>query len=419
MMRLLRGFALIRAFGLLILFLLGPAAHASSASVIFCASYQVAYTGNTAHDDYITSNGDQLARGAKIKVTRNSDSSVISNAYSNSATGCSSSITLDTGESYTVKIIADALINGNTIQVKNTDGTAIWSSTALGSYTPPSGGENKAIVTGTHAAWNVAAAAGWAIYHQPGGLTSQTLTFWTGEAGNDFQENSGDQYSDIHNDEDKYKVGHEMGHQMSFLFNGKTADTNTLNYGADANGCPALAGGHDFNSKEYQKAAAMEGFASFYAELAFNDDSSNSDCYYHHSGEDWNLDSVVNSSDASDPSCDLGPYAYPGATSPIDPYDYLGDYCLTSGVSNNRATQYDYMRFLWDLHVKSGGGVVPLTLSEIGDVWDASDPEGWDKTGSASNTTAGNPAYELRQAAVGLSYTTSWDNWDDLDGVQR
>ncbi|MEZ4240399.1 MAG: hypothetical protein R3F59_30445, partial [Myxococcota bacterium] len=173
-------------------------------------------------------------------------------------------------------------------------------------------------------------------------------------------------------------------------------------------------GGHDLNSKEYQKAAAMEGFASFYAELAFNDDSTNADCYYHHSGEDWNLNSSTLDDD-HDPSCDLGPYDYPGATSPIDEYDYLGDYCLATGASDNRATQYDYMRFFWDLHTKSPS----LTFDQIAEVWDGSDPQSWAKNGTPDNTTAGNPAYELVQAATALGYDTTWTTYDSLNGVQR
>ena len=400
----------------LLAFLLAFGTPAQAATVFFCANYKVDYSNNTAHDEYFTNDDDQPARGARIKVTENGGS-VVSDAYSDDG-GCSAGLTLDPLKSYTVQIVSDAKLHTNYVQVKDPTGTYFIASTALSSYTPPSTGDIKPIYTNVNPTWNVAAVAGWAAYDQWGGLTNQTFRFRVVSAGNDMQQNGGNPYSTIHDYEDTYVVIHEMGHQVSFLANNAVLGTNSMDYGASANGCPALVGGHDLNSKEFQKAAFMEGFASFYAELVFNDDTLNSDCYYHHGGEDWNLDNVVDSLDAQDPSCELGPYPYPGATTPINEYDYLGDYCLFSGASNNRGTQYDWMRFLWDLHTDGGWGSPPPLATSLA-VIDASTPQTWHQTGVADNLTAGSPAYELRQAAISQGILTFWDGNDDLNGVQR
>ncbi|MEZ4237925.1 MAG: hypothetical protein R3F59_17625 [Myxococcota bacterium] len=151
MNRLLRGLPLCSLLFLLLAFT--EAAHASPAYVAFCASYQVSYTNNTAHDDYFTSNANKLAIGARIKVTRNSNGAVIFDDYAD-LVGCTGYVTLDSATSYEVKIVGEAYIGTNTIKVKDSGGSLIWAATALSSYTPTAGFSNKAIVTGTHAAWN-------------------------------------------------------------------------------------------------------------------------------------------------------------------------------------------------------------------------------------------------------------------------
>ncbi len=402
---------------LLALLSLVSAAHASSVSVTFCANYGVNYTDASASvgDDYFPSNTDKLARGARVKVIRNSDGVEVFNNYATSGANdnCTAGMTLDTALTYTVKIVADANVDGtNYVVVRNSATGNVWAGTVLSAYSPPGGGETKQITTALHEAWNVAAAAGWANHYRSGGMTGKTYEFRTGTSvGNSFQENGGSPFIYIQNDTYKYIVVHEMGHEVAFYANGSALGATTSNYSAAMDGCDTGTGAaHLFNTKEYQAAAMNEGLANWYAEITFNDTSS-TECYYYRSSIDWDLDgSYVD--DSVYIGCEQGPYGPPGSSSPIDYAKYLGDYCLATGQSNNRATQYDWMRFLWDLSTDQG-----LSSIEILNIWDGANAQSW--TTSGNGTGAGYPATELRNSANALGLLTEWDNEDNLNGVHR
>jgi hypothetical protein len=110
---------------------------------------------------------------------------------------------------------------------------------------------------------------------------------------------------------------------------------------------------HRFNTKESQSAAASEGIASFYAAMAFNNDTTETDCEIQKADRDWDLDGTRGEA-SHDPevfSCEtsfsLGAGASPESS--VVGGDYLGSECIASGYSNNRATQFDYLRAFWDL----------------------------------------------------------------------
>ena len=91
--------------------------------------------------------------------------------------------------------------------------------------------------------------------------------------------------------------------------------------------------------------------------------------------------------------------------------DYLGDWCAT-GTTNNRGTEWDWLRFLWDLD--TGGGVSTTTIFQI---YNVSNPGSWNATGDG--TGGSYPAERLRDAADDESVLSEWDYWDDYNGVHR
>ena len=146
--------------------------------------------------------------------------------------------------------------------------------------------------------------------------------------------------------------------------------------------------------------AVNEGIASYYAAAIWNR-TDESDCYYTPSyALDWTQDGVGDSS--AEFSCESGVYAG------VDSYDYMGDYCLAVGAVTNRGTQYDWMRFFWDLETDQG-----LSVTDIFAIWDEADPDAWTASGAGSGASF--PAYELDAAASALGYGAEWSTQLALD----
>lgn len=348
--------------------------------VDFCADYRVAYADGDSGvgDDYFTNNNNKPARGARIRVTENSSGTDVFNDYTpyeDPGTGCTGDLWLVGSESYTVKILADASVRNNTIEVRGPGG-GYWASTWASSFTPTAT-ETIDITTGLHDAWNIAAAAGWAMKRRTGGVSGETFTFFNqacpGGTGN--CNSGGDIY--VITTDSKYVIVHEMGHRLARFANNDNADT--FSYLASPDACHTNnpgGTGHEINSKEYQSAAAMEGIASYYAAVAFNK-TNEFDCNYaSHRWIDWDLDGVQDEPTVdwdSDGNVDYWPFNCEGAAiAGQDAKDYLGDYCLGSGVIWNRGTQYDWIRFFWDLDTEHS-----LGASDIFNLWDDANPHNW------------------------------------------
>lgn len=195
-------------------------------------------------------------------------------------------------------------------------------------------------------------------------------------------------------------MNHELGHQLAYRKNGDNGPSKS--YDAAWNNCfTDNEQKHEAVSKEYQSAAASEGFAHYYAAVSFND-TAQSDCgFAYYKSTDWNLD------DNLDPqwvSCEGGPMTG------VDGHDYLGDWC--TGTLTNRATEWDWLRFLWDLDTDEG-----VTTEQIFEIWAGAYPHTWVAYGDA--TGSGYPASRLRDAADARGLLTAWDAWDNENGVQR
>lgn len=361
--------------------------------VKFCGWYRLSFADDVASlpvgsapYDYWTTNDDRRALGAKIKVIRNSDRAVVREAFTpwtGVDIGCAPSVSLSSTESYEVRINATAEVNGNTIKVRNDDvNQAEYSSVAESAFTPTAS-DTIDVYTGVHAAWNIAGAAGWAMSRRNGGLNGETFVLYTQACpgGTSNCLSGGNNYIVTNNR--KFVIVHELGHAVAEKANG--------GLGANFSYLLNNSSGHKFNSLEYQGAAANEGFASYYAAVAWNQTQETDCTYVLHYSIDWNSDTT---NEPNVFSCEGG------IPNVIDAEDYAGDFL---GAASNQGTQHDWMRFFWDLDNKEG-----LNTTDIVDMWVASSPDTWTATGTGSG--AGFPSFELEAAADQLGFGTAWNN---------
>lgn len=108
--------------------------------------------------------------------------------------------------------------------------------------------------------------------------------------------------------------------------------------------------------------------------------------------------------------------------------DYLGHQC--SGTLTNRATEYDWLRFFWDLDYDQG-----LSTTTIYTIWDWANSDNWHASGDGWDTYSTStpcsiwtgsaymppswPSGRLRCAADTAGYLTEWDAEDAANGVHR
>ncbi|MCK6528166.1 hypothetical protein L6R50_11620 [Myxococcota bacterium] len=161
----------------------------------------------------------------------------------------------------------------------------------------------------------------------------------------------------------KWTIVHEMGHALSVKADQRLPFA--IFYEADPGICAdAGPGSHFIISKEFQSAAASEGFAHLYAAITFNNEGE-SDCRMERSySVDWDRSGPP--SDGPQFSCT----GSPDADAPsVDEKNYLQDWC--DGSTYVRGTEYDWLRFFW--------GEIPATLDfdSLVEIWDLADPHHW------------------------------------------
>ena len=65
----------------------------------------------------------------------------------------------------------------------------------------------------------------------------------------------------------------------------------------------------------------------------------------------------------------------PGSGGSVSSGDYLGDQCSAGGTWN-RGSEYDWLRFLWDLDTDTDTGTT-IHTTQIADLWDDANPHTW------------------------------------------
>jgi len=397
-------------------------AWATNYTVTFCGKYAVDYddASTSVGDDYFTSNADKVARGAYIRVRRDSDSH---DMYANftpddggsGVTGCTSALVLSSTSTYTVTLYSTAYVNGNYIRVMNNpDDVTLYAYTAYSSWSPSSTTTLTFTTTSIDVGpWNLAAAAGYAIFEHNGLVTGETYQLFRSGCNPVTHLSSCTKGSDMYydpttgGDNDKYIIVHELGHGIGAKKHGSGPDHD---YDALLQNCYTSTsnndGQHEMNSKEYQSSAASEGWAHYYAAITFNDDTDSSTCKFkYYKSVDWDLDHDGGVS-APVVNCQGAPVTGIADTGG----DYLGNMCY--GTLSDRGTEYDWLRFWWDLHTVEGVSFAK-TLCIVDDAdWDT-----WNASGDGSGGAY--PSNRLRNGANTEGVLTEWDNQDHANGVDR
>jgi hypothetical protein len=430
---------------LLVSMLLGiaVATPASAATVTLCAEYQVAYQDSNVlttpdtdlEGDYFYTNSNKVARGARIRVVR-SDGAVKSKFASDDGAdaGCAT-FTLDHTETFDVLIISEAEVNGNTVKVKDAPGGSLFASNAVNtatntlmqSWSPSAGTSTVDIETNNpHNAWNAAAAAGHALWRRHVGLANKTFDLYL----DDSCSSGGSCHRDgnVHLGDDglvkRFIIVHELGHAVEhFLTQIFDGDSDV---DADVDDCYTVVNrNHELNSKEWQSAAIREGWAQFYAAVAFNQTTDPACGFVYYKEQDYDL---LNGAEADDPhalSCEQGPNNLFGNPSPpvVDAKDYLGDFCAATGSVDGRATELDWLRFWWDFMQEN----TTVSVTDCGEIlataidgdWGFPLYGAWVDNATSATAAQYRPAWRMRTSAAALGLATEWDAHAVDNGVHR
>jgi hypothetical protein len=412
------------------LMLVESSASAQVVPVTFCAKYKVNFgDANPAiGDDEFVTNANKKARGVRVQVIGGPTTLNYYTADTGSNAGCTPGMALDSAQTYDVRIYSEAEVSGVHLRVESDSGSLFYS-LALDNWSP-SPGTFALPTAGTHDSWNILSATGWALSRRPAGIgyNNNSLTFHlddcpqtTSEPGADVQCSVGEDLYFLGNGPDyKYLVVHELGHSVASIVNGGSLYQPI--YSNDPDLCWSNTTDAEFwglNSKEWSAVAATEGIATFYAAVIFNSDGAGANCHIEQPYIDWDLSGDF-SNDTDFPSCDLGPYG-PGQNGPISNFDYLGEDinvtadCLSQGATVGVSTTYDYVRHFWDL--RTGTNIIPLSVAEIFEIWDSSNPHNWTLGWAGSGN--GYPAHELQQAADAKGASIRWSTQAALNGVDR
>jgi len=365
-----------------------------------CAMLETSYDDVGGGDDYYLDNDPKPARGVYMVVT-DADGATVYADFTPSRgadAGCAAGIDLREVGPYSVQIQSRARIGDNDVVVYKSPDEQTPRSSSIQEITPAPG-ETVTLTWGPGQAWNVLSAAGWALRRRDAGLSGETFAFYNegcSGGGNCYKSSQDRLY--IADDQSKFVIAHEMGHKVAAASNGGRGAK--FAYDAESLDCPWYSSGHSITSEEYQSAAVNEGIASYYSAVVWNR-ASEEDCWYRASYRmDWDQDGLGDS--AEEFSCeDGGPFG-------LADVDFMGTYCLDSGPTTNRGTQYDWIRFLWDLDTDQG-----LSTATIFAIWDAADPQRWEPSGTGNGP--GFPAWELQDAAERLGYGAAWEAQLALD----
>lgn len=146
---------------------------------------------------------------------------------------------------------------------------------------------------------------------------------------------------------EKFVIGHEYGHAMHIAKLGPPITEDDLDYSVTA----AEANQHALDSKEWQLAAAFEGFGHFVSGLVWNEAVPDDDALFR-SG---------------------------GGTFELDPFDRLFESTFDAAQFPDQGVELDWAQFFWNYHTDefvagSGDTVLAPPASAILDMWLASYP---------------------------------------------
>lgn len=360
-------------------------AHGIPTDVEICVDFQTFFTDRGG--DWWNDNDDRPARGIWLSVLEWSTAAeMFPTHYTDwvQGNGGCATVTMDTTESYLIYTESMAEVNG--VEINSYDNLVTEDPATYIHYLvySPTVGATLNLDLPANTQYGQLAVATWAFYRNNAGLfgSEALIEFYDDGCCNGGPEIQASSTS-------KFIIGHELGHGVGYRRDFQ--QNPSFDYTAAEDGCDGdnvATNQHGQISKEFQSGAAVEGWADFYAAWAWNRNSENDCVYDRHYSSDFDLDGT-NATSNGQVSCEGI------ATNGIDPL-FVTDSSLTgitardwledainaglgtcSGTLANRGTQYDWLRFWWDLVTDEN-----VPFGTLVDVYDRMDPRTFDADGS-------------------------------------
>lgn len=384
--------------------LLGLSTDASAAiyQTTVCVDIATAFMDNLEGDRWMLG-GDVTARGVQLFVDAYANNVFVANrfnGYVDPATGCVT-VALSSLQDHKITAWSTASVNGVPILVYTTPsllfvyGWQFYPGTVGGGYRPTAAATVDVVIPAQTASAQLAVAS-LAMWLDSAGLDAGTpLTY------DDTQCCNGGYQDRIEAATfSRSIIAHETGHGVYRRRDGGL--TPIEDQGSATDGCDGEyfgAGGHTNTTKEWYSTAIKEGMADFYSAWLWNEQDSTCE-YDRQYGSDFDLDGVNPFVDRY--SCEGTPTT--GLLTYVSSDDWLedlvnaNDLAGCSGTLSNRSTQYDVLRYAWDLYSDQS-----VPFSAIVDIVDAADPHSWNATTDPLNP-ADDPLARWEDAALANGY---------------
>ncbi|MEQ1507538.1 MAG: hypothetical protein ABMB14_35235 [Myxococcota bacterium] len=368
----------------------------------FCIFVDIAFKDEDGGDRWFDDSVDKEARGFAVEVRKHNligaGSTLVWSGWTewNGAdAGCTPFVTMQhdnavpQGYRYLVRVRSDgAQVRGNTIHSYTTPANAdaavtdvlvFYSPTVnnIKVYPPPlSGGSEKR--------WNVLVTAAFALSMHDGDLDS-TYTFGQAVDGGDPADDVGYHFSPnlvYLDDRKRWVYMHELGHAVSDYAAGDHA--MPFDYTSSTDNCGDAPVDHALLEQEWQSAAAVEGIATWYAEITFNEVYTDADCelaYWR--SVDWDNNQSPDTLAAIPHDCIGDPDGSGTFADEVDWLRNLTDAPDSEGcnsVLTNKGVEYEWSRYFWSMVTQHG-----YSISQIWAVWNGASPSTWDDIGATAD----------------------------------
>lgn len=252
---------------------------AGAVSTVICIDYDIYFADDGGFGDYWTSSGDVDARGPYVEVIKNYDQSTVWDGYTthNTPVGCTPTLSLSPiGMGYKILVHLKASVHQDNIIIVR-DQQIGWTDHIFevdDNFKPTKVGGTYQLALRDddfpgdwQEYFNLAAAPGFAIDRRTGDVDDVTHYMYAscGICASPCTVGGSSWMCD--NWDRKYSIIHEVGHQMQHFANSGIVANYT--YAGDGN-CEFANPSWSAISKEFQTAAAFEGFAEFYNATVWN-----------------------------------------------------------------------------------------------------------------------------------------------------
>ena len=319
--------------------------------------------------------------------------------------GCTPVLSFDDTTTYEIRVWSKAKVNGVYLEVwTDIQANTLYSHVDQGWSPAASAATTHTMQVDAgiqHTGWGQLAVGTWAFHRNRMGVpVGETIEFFD----DDCCFSGGGKVHAQH--DNKYVIAHEIGHAVGYFNDGKRNPEKS--YWSPEDSCDGdgiALGQHGNTTKEWQSAAVTEGWADFYAAWLWNR-RTESDCWYErHYASDFDLDLIP---DVQAYSCEGIPT--PNLSSYVSARDWLEDLIDApdpqdcSGTMVNKGTQYDWMRFFWDMTTDEG--VMP---EDLGELYGLMEPHSFDPKG-LTLTVTDDPTFRLDVACGSMGLVAACDD---------